>query len=178
MLQEDSEVLSPAAGGEVEDVEELFSSSDPDEMMDDDDLDDFIQGGVEEHIAAQHQHQHQKQQKRYTHGGGRAKASRRKRTKRRGKKRKGGALSAARGAALVISQPSEVTAGDAELEMLRKEIVAIILGSRLYKTGTGRSPNVREQILSVLAQSSLSSTAAHALLFELEATMQEVLPLV
>ena len=78
----------------------------------------------------------------------------------------------------MISQPSEVTAGDAELEMLRKEIVAIILGSRLYKTGTGRSPNVREQILSVLAQSSLSSTAAHALLFELEATMQEVLPLV
>ena len=79
---------------------------------------------------------------------------------------------------MVISKPSEYTAGDAELEVLRKEIVAIILGSRLYKTGTGRSPDVQEQILRVLAQSSLSSTAAHALLFELEATLQEVLPLV
>ena len=75
-------------------------------------------------------------------------------------------------------KPFTATAGDNELEALRKEIVAIILGSRLYKSGSGKSPDVQEKILNVLAKSSLSSTAAHALLYELEETMKDVLPLV
>ena len=89
-------------------------------------------------------------------------------------------LSAAKEAELVkvILKPSTATAGDNELEALRKEIVAIILGSRLYKSGSGKSPDVQEKILKVLAKSSLSSTAAHALLYELEETMKDVLPLV
>ena len=87
-------------------------------------------------------------------------------------------LSAAKEAELVILNPSVATAGDNELEALRKEIVAIILGSRLYKSGSGKSPDVQEKILKVLAKSSLSSTAAHALLYELEETMKDVLPLV
>ena len=80
-------------------------------------------------------------------------------------------LSAAKEAELVkvILKPSTATAGDNELEALRKEIfVAIILGSRLYKSGSGKSPDVQEQVFKVLAKSSLSSTAAHALLYELE----------
>ena len=56
--------------------------------------------------------------------------------------------------------------------------MAIILGSRLYKSGSGKSPDVQEQVFKVLAKSSLSSTAAHALLYELEETMKDVLPLV
>ena len=88
-------------------------------------------------------------------------------------------LSAAKEAELVILKPSAATAGDNELEALRKEIfVAIILGSRLYKSGSGKSPDVQEQVFKVLAKSSLSSTAAHALLYELEETMKDVLPLV
>ena len=76
-------------------------------------------------------------------------------------------------------KPFTATAGDNELEALRKEIfVAIILGSRLYKSGSGKSPDVQEQVSKVLAKSSLSSTAAHALLYELEETMKDVLPLV
>ena len=71
-----------------------------------------------------------------------------------------------------------MVSSDPELEILRKEIVDIILGSRIYKTGSGKSPNVQEKIMKIIRKSSLTKFAARELLLELEQQLPGILPFV
>lgn len=78
----------------------------------------------------------------------------------------------------VLHENSNLIMDDMELEHLRKELVEIILGSHLYGKGSDSSSNLQEEILNVVARSTLGSSAAYTLLRELEEQLPGILPFV
>jgi len=112
----------------------------------------------------------------------RKKGKRRKRNRNKHKKTSkystsAGALSPTDEIEYVLNQNSHLMlVNDSELEMLRKDIVQIILGSKLY--GSSNALQIQNDILQRLSRSTLSSSAAHDLISHLEQQLPTILPFV